>query len=151
MEVILLKKCRQGNIGDIVTVKDGFARNKLIPCGEAQRATEENKKEFERKRKEIEAANQKLLSAAEAIKTKLGSASISVVREASSDMKLYGAVSVNDIAAALHAKYGVEIDPKSIVINQRIKEVGVCNDIHVKLHHDVVVQIELNVLPQESK
>jgi large subunit ribosomal protein L9 len=151
MEVILLKKCRQGNIGDIVTVKDGFARNKLIPCGEAQRATAENKKEFERKRKELEAINLQLLSAAEAIKDKLASASISVVREASSDMKLYGAVSVNDIAAALHAKYGVEIDPKSVAISKRIKEVGVCNDIYVKLHHDVVVQVELNVLPQESK
>jgi large subunit ribosomal protein L9 len=151
MEVILLKKCRQGNIGDIVTVKDGFARNKLIPCGEAQRATEENKKEFERKRKELEAANQKILSAAESIKERLGSDSISVVREASSDMKLYGAVSPNDIAIALNEKYSVNIEPRSIVMNKRIKEVGVCNDIYVKLHHDVIVQIELNVLPQESK
>ena len=66
-------------------------------------------------------------------------------------MKLYGAVSANDIAIALNEKYSVNIDPKSVVMNQRIKEVGVCNDIYVKLHHDVIVQIELNVLPQESK
>ncbi len=151
MEIILLKKCKQGNIGDIINVKGGFARNKLIPCGEAQRATKENKKEFERIRSELEAANQELLQAAEAIKSKLIDASISLTREASRDMKLYGAISAQDIAEALNAKYGVNIDPKSVQIKSRIKEVGVYNDIHVKLHHDVIVAVELSIVAQESK
>ncbi len=150
MEIILLKKCKQGNIGDIVNVKCGFARNKLIPSGEAQRATKENKKEFERIRSELEAANQELLNAAEAIKSRLIDARISLTREASRDMKLYGAISSQDIADALNDKYGVDINPKSIIIKSRIKEVGAHNDIHVKLHHDVTVDIELNVIPQES-
>jgi large subunit ribosomal protein L9 len=150
MEIILLKKCEQGNIGDITTVKDGFARNKLIPSGEAQRATKENKKEFERIRGELEAANQALLTAAESIKARLADARISITREASRDMKLYGAISSQDIADALNDKYGVKIDHKSVIMIRRIKEIGVHNDIHIKLHHDVTVDVELNVIPKES-
>lgn len=150
MEVILLKKCKQGNIGDVVRVKNGFARNKLIPSGIAQRATEENKKAFELKRKELEALNQQLLNAAENVKGKLSDATISLTKEASRDMKLYGAISKTDITEALRAKYGVDIDPEAIVL-PRIKEVGVRNDIVINLHHDVSVLLELNILPQDHK
>lgn len=150
MEVILLKKCRYGNIGDIITVKNGFARNKLIPCGEAQRATEENKKDFEKRRAELEANNQTLLLAAEETKKQLSDATISLTREASRDMKLYGAISKRDIADALKEKYDVLIELDSIVIPNRIKEVGVHDDIIINLHHDVIVKVELNVLARED-
>ena len=151
MEVILLKTCALGNIGDVVNVKSGFGRNKLIPCGDAQRATTENKKIFESKRKELELANQELLNKAEEIRIQLGDASISLMREASGDMKLYGAISKNDIAIALKAKYGVEIDSNAIIINKKIKEVGLHTDINISLHRDISIPLELNVLPQDNK
>ena len=92
-----------------------------------------------------------LLRAAETLRDKLGRASITLVREASRDMKLYGAVSQRDIVHAIYENYGVEIDPHHIFIPYKLKEVGVINDIQIKLHHDVVVPLELNILPQESK
>lgn len=151
MKIILLKKCRQGNIGDVVTVKDGFARNYLIPRGAAQRATPANLAEFERRRHELEMVENQLLTSAELLRDKLGRASVTLVREASRDMKLYGAVSQRDIADAIKENYGVEINPHHIFIPYKLKEVGTINDIQIKLHHDVVVPLELNILPQESK
>lgn len=151
MKIILLKKCKQGNIGDVINVKNGFARNKLIPEGTAQRATPEVMKEFEQKRQELEMLEKQLLSNAEVTRNQLGVVSITLVREASRDMKLYGAISKRDIAEAINDKYGVLIDSEKVIILNRIKEVGVRNDVQIKLHHDVIVPVELNVLPQESK
>ena len=151
MKIILLKKCRQGNVGDVVTVKGGFARNYLIPRGIAQRSTPENLKEFERRRHELEMIENELLKSAETVRDKFGKVAITLTREASRDMKLYGAISQRDIANAIKDSYGVEIDYHKIVIPKKIKEVGICNDVHIKLHHDVIVGIELNILPQESK
>jgi large subunit ribosomal protein L9 len=151
MKIILLKKCKQGNVGDIVSVKDGFARNYLIPRGIAQRATPVNLAEFERRRQELEMVENQLLTTAEALRDQLGRASITLVREASRDMKLYGAISQRDIVDAIYKSYGVEINPHHIFIPYKLKEVGITNDIQIKLHHDVVVMLELNILPQESK
>lgn len=151
MKIILLKKSKQGNIGDIVTVKDGFARNYLIPRGFAQRATQINLDDFERRRHALEMIENELLTTAEAKRNQLGQASITLVREASRDMKLYGSISQRDIANAIHENYGVEIMPHNIIIPYKLKEVGVVNDIQIKLHHDVVILLELNILPQESK
>lgn len=151
MKIILLKKCKQGNIGDIVSVKDGFARNYLIPRGFAQRATQVNLDEFERRRQVLEMIENELLTTAEAKRNQLGHASITLVREASRDMKLYGAISQRDIVNAIYENYGVEINPDNIIIPYKLKEVGVINDIQIKLHHDVIVPLELNILPQESK
>jgi len=151
MKIILLKKCKQGNIGDIVSVKDGFARNYLIPRGFAQRVTEASLAEFERRRQVLEMIENELLTTAEAKRNQLGHASITLVREASRDMKLYGAISQRDIVNAIYENYGVEINPDSIIIPYKLKEVGVINDIQIKLHHDVIVPLELNILPQESK
>ncbi len=151
MKVILLKKCRQGNIGDIVTVRPGFARNYLIPRDIAQRATPSNLAEFERRKHELEMVENQLLTAAEVLRDKLSCASVTLVREASRDMKLYGAISQRDIADAIHESYGVEIDPHKVFIPYKLKDVGVVNDIQIKLHHDIVISLELNILPQESK
>ena len=151
MKVILLKKCRQGNIGDIVTVRPGFARNYLIPHAVAQRATPANLAEFERRRHELEMIENQLLATAEMLRDQLGRASITLVREASRDMKLYGAISQSDIAHAIYENYGVEISQHSIFIPYKLKEVGTVNDIQIKLHHDIVIPLELNILPQESK
>lgn len=151
MKIILLKKCKQGNIGDVVTVKDGFARNYLIPRSIAQRATSQNLQEFEKRRHELEMIENQLLKSAEAARDVIGKAVITLTREASRDMKLYGAISQRDIAVAIHEAYGVEIDYHKIVIPHKIKEVGLCNDVHIKLHHDVIVPVELHILSQESK
>ncbi len=151
MKVIFLKKCRQGNIGDIVTVRPGFARNYLIPRAIAQRATPANLAEFERSKHELEMIENQNLTAAEVLRSKLVHASITLIREASRDMKLYGAISQRDITNAIKESYGVEIDANKVFIPYKLKEVGVVNDIQIKLHHDVVVHLELNILPQESK
>lgn len=150
MEVILLKQSKLGKIGDIVSVKDGFARNYLMPTGMAQRATEANKKDFALKREELERIEQEAVKYAEDIKMRLGQVSITLVREASRDMKLYGAISASDIAGEIHAKYGIEIDPSVIIIQKRIKEVGISDAVHLKLHHNVTVPVELNVLAREG-
>jgi large subunit ribosomal protein L9 len=151
MKVILLKRCRWGRIGDLITVKPGFARNYLIPRSIAQRATPDNLCEFERRKHELEMVERQLLTSAEMIRDSLGYASITLVREASRDMKLYGAVSQRDIAQAIYENYGVEISPHNIYIPRKLKDVGLVKDIQIKLHHDVVVPLELNILPQESK
>jgi len=151
MKIILLKKCKQGGIGNIVSVKDGFARNYLIPRGFAQRATQLNLDEFERRRQVLEMVENELLISAEAKRNQLGHASITLVREASRDMKLYGAISQRDIVNAIYENYGIEIDPDNIIIPYKLKEVGVINDIQIKLHHDVIIPLQLNILPQESK
>ena len=145
MEVILLKQCKQGKVGDIVNVKSGFARNFLIPNSIAQRATEANKADVAQKLHELQLINQELLNAAEVIRAKLGDASLTIVREVSNDMKLYAAVSRKDIASAIQSKYNVIIDPEAITMAKRIKELGIFNDINLKLHHNVVVNIILTV------
>lgn len=151
MKIILLKRCKQGNIGDIVTVKDGFARNYLIPRAIAQRATPQNLKAFEDRRHEIEMIENQLLQSAETIRNQIGKVAINLIREASRDMKLYGAISQRDIAHAIKELCGIEIDYHKVIIPHKIKEVGICSDVYIKLHHDVIVPVELNILPQESK
>src|SRR5690606_29702243 len=102
MEVILLERIgRLGQMGDVVTVKDGYARNFLLPQGKALRATEANRKRFEREKAQLEARNLELRSEAEAVAAKLDGQSFVIIRQAGDSGQLYGSVSTRDIAAAL--------------------------------------------------
>jgi len=150
MEVIFLKGHNKGKVGDIVTVKNGFGRNYLIPRGIAQRATPANKEAFLARKEELEAANLALLESAEALRDQIGEASVTIQREASNDMKLYGSVSQRDIAQAILAKYSLEIDPKSILINHRIKSLG-NHEVKLQLHHNLVIKLEVLVVNQANR
>jgi large subunit ribosomal protein L9 len=150
MEVILLKTCKQGRVGTIVTVKNGFGRNYLIPQGIAQRATEANKTAFVARKEELEAANLALLESAQALREQIGEAQVSLLRGASNDMKLYGSVSQKDIAEAILAKYSIEVDPKTILINHRIKSLGT-HEVKLQLHHDLVISLQVIVENQANR
>src|SRR5690606_9706082 len=133
MEVILLERiARLGGIGDVVKVKNGFARNFLIPKKKALRANEESKKLFEERRHIIEQQNAEARTAAEAIAGKLAGSTITLVRQASQEGKLYGSVAVRDIAEALE-QAGHSIPKSQIVLSSTIKNTG-DYQVRVNLH-----------------
>ncbi len=144
MEVILLERiARLGGIGDTVKVKNGYARNFLIPMKKALRASEANKKVFEARRAEIEKLNAENKAAAEAIAAKLSGKAINLVRQASQEGKLYGSVTVRDIAEALK-DMGQDIPKSQIVMLTAIKNTGEYN-VRVNLHAEVIVTVAVNV------
>lgn len=141
MQVILMDKVvNLGGLGDIVKVKDGYARNYLIPQGKAKRATEENKKVFEARRAELEKAQAEKLVAAQAVAAKLEGLTLQLARKAGVDGRLFGSVGNVDIAEALAAQ-GVEIE-KSVVRLPLgpIKQLGE-NQVEIAVHSDVVATI----------
>ena len=146
MQVILLEKVvNLGNLGDIVRVKDGYARNFLIPQGHARRATEANKAEFEARRVELEKAAAERLAAAQAQGEKLEGKVVKITQKAGVDGRLFGSVTNADIAEELH-KMGYENLAKSQVRmpNGPIKAIG-DNTVSVALHTDVVVDVTVSV------
>jgi len=146
MQVILLEKVANlGNLGDVVKVKDGFARNFLIPQGKAKRATEANLKAFEVRRAELEKAQSDNLAKAQERGAKLDSLTLQIVQKAGVDGRLFGSVTNYDIVEALKAQ-GHEVERAMIRMPAGpIKQVG---DVHlqVQLHTDVVVSINVSVL-----
>jgi large subunit ribosomal protein L9 len=152
MEVILLQRiAKLGQMGDQVRVKDGFARNFLLPTGKALRATEANKKRFETQRKELEARNLELKSEAEAVGEKLTGKSFILIRQAGETGQLYGSVSSRDIADAITAG-GFNTNRTQIVLKTPIKTLGL-HEIPVHLHAEVEVPITINVArsPEEAE
>lgn len=145
MEVILLERiARLGGIGDKVNVKQGFARNYLLPQKKALRATEENVKVFETKRAGLEKLNAEAKATAEKHAAKLGTAlSVTVIRQAAEDGKLYGSVSVRDISEALH-EAGHDIERRLIDLNSTIKSLGVYDAV-IHLHPEVPVNLKVQV------
>jgi len=144
MEVILLERiARLGQMGDTVRVKDGFARNFLLPKGKALRANEANKKKFEGQRAQLEARNLERKSEAETIAEKLDGKSFVVVRSAGETGQLYGSVSTRDIADLLTAE-GFTIARNQVELNQPIKAIGLTN-VALSLHPEVEVTITLNI------
>ena len=114
MQVILMEKVvNLGGLGDIVKVKDGYARNFLIPQGKAKRATEQNRQVFEAKRAELERAQGEKLAAAQGLATKLEGLSLQIARKAGVDGRLFGSVGNADIADALAAQ-GIEIEKSAV-------------------------------------
>jgi large subunit ribosomal protein L9 len=144
MEIILTERIHKlGNIGDIVTVKDGFARNFLLPQKKALRATAEAKKKFEAERARIESENASKKIDAEKVAKKLDGKVVIVVRQAGDSGQLYGSVSTRDVAAALQ-KDGFNITRQQVTIPKVIKELGV-HAVDVQLHSDVIVPLHVNV------
>lgn len=144
MQVILLERiARLGGVGDQVKVRDGFARNFLLPQKKALRATKENVEYFESKRSVLEKQNNEARAAAEARAKELGNPSVTIVRQASEDGKLYGSVSVRDVSDALTAA-GIEIERRLIDLNSAIKSLGVYEAV-IHLHPEVPVTLKINV------
>ena len=144
MDVILLERvAKLGQMGDVVSVKQGFARNFLLPKGKALRANAENMKRFENQKAQLEAQNLEAKSEAEAVAKKLDRQQFIVIRSASDSGSLYGSVTVRDAADAA-TEAGFTLDKKQCVLNKPIKELGI-HSLTVVLHPEVEVTIELNV------
>ena len=150
MQVILLEKViNLGNLGEIVKVRDGYARNFLIPQGRARRATEANKAEFEAKRAELEKQAAAKLAEAQATGEKLSGQTVKLTQKAGVDGRLFGSVTNNDIAEEL-AKMGYPVAKAQVRMpNGPIKMVG-DSPVSVALHTDVVVDINVTVLDETA-
>jgi len=144
MDIILLERVTKlGQIGDVVSVKNGFARNFLLPQKKALRATKANMAVFEAQRKEIEANNLKAKTEAEAVAAKMDDVSIILIRQAGESGQLFGSVTARDIADALEAA-GYKVTKNQIILNRAIKILGL-NDIAVRLHAEVDINVVVNV------
>ena len=146
MQIILLEKVvNLGNLGDVVKVKDGYARNFLIPTGRAKRATPANLAEFETRRVELERVAGEKLVAAQAAAEKINGLTVQIVRKAGVDGRLFGSVTTADIAEALAANGHAEIEKSAVRMpNGPIKVIG-DSTVSVALHTDVVVEITVSV------
>jgi large subunit ribosomal protein L9 len=144
MEIILLERIEKlGTIGDVVTVKDGYARNYLLPNKKALRANEANRKVFEANRSKIEADNAARRSDAQGHAGNVEGKSVVLIRASSNSGQLYGSVSVRDIVDALNAD-GAGVTKAMIVLERPIKTIGVF-DVKVALHPEVTVMVKVNV------
>jgi large subunit ribosomal protein L9 len=150
MDIILLERVTKlGQIGDVVTVKNGYARNFLLPTGKALRATASNKTFFESQRKEIEALNLKAKSEAENVGAKMEGASAIIIRQAGESGQLFGSVSARDITEALGAN-DIKVDRSQVVLDRAIKVLGI-ETIAIKLHPEVFVNVEINIARSEEE
>jgi large subunit ribosomal protein L9 len=149
MQVILMEKVANlGNLGDVVKVKDGFARNFLIPQGKAKRATQENLKAFESKRAELEKAQNELLAKAKEHGAKLEGFMLQITQKAGPDGRLFGSVTNYDIVEGLK-KQGHDIERSQVRMPQGpLKQVG-DYPIQIALHTDVAVTITVSVLGEQ--
>ena len=150
MDVILLERiARLGGIGDVVKVKNGYARNFLIPKKKALRASDENKKVFEERRHIIEQQNAESKPAAEAIAKKMDGMTLTLVRQASQEGKLYGSISVRDIAEAMKDQ-GHDIPKSQIVMTGLIKTTGDYT-VRINLHAEVKATVNVSVKRIETE
>ncbi len=151
MEVILLERVEKlGAIGDVVTVKNGFARNYLLPNKKALRANESNRKLFEAQRAQIEADNETRRTEAEKAAKGVDGKTVQLIRQASNTGQLYGSVSARDIVEALEGQ-GAKVTKSQVVLDRPIKNIGV-HDVKVALHPEVAVTVKVNVArsPEEA-
>ncbi len=150
MQVILLQRIgRLGQMGDIVNVKDGYARNYLLPQKKALRATEDNKKVFEGRRAQLEADNLAHKAEAEAVSAKLDGKSFVIIRAAGDTGQLYGSVSTRDIAESI-SEGGFTVDRNQIVLEKPIKALGL-TPAKVQLHPEVVSTVTLNIARSQDE
>jgi large subunit ribosomal protein L9 len=144
MDVILLERVDNlGQIGDVVKVKPGYARNFLLPTRKALRATEANKAKFESQRAQIEAMNLEKRSEAEAVKHKIDGLKVVLIRQAGETGQLFGSVNGRDIADAITAS-GFTVERRQIILDRPIKSLGL-HPIRVALHPEVIVGVTANV------
>ena len=152
MQVILLERvAKLGQMGEVVKVKDGYARNYLLPQGKALRANESNIKSFEAKKAQLEAQNLETRKEAEAVGVKLDGQTYIIIRSASDSGALYGSVTTRDAAEAATAG-GFTVNRGQVVLDKPIKDLGI-HSVSVVLHPEVVVRINLNVArsPEEAE
>ncbi|MFC3214840.1 MULTISPECIES: 50S ribosomal protein L9 [Novosphingobium] len=152
MQIILLERIEKlGAIGDVVSVKDGYARNYLLPNKKALRANDANKKVFEANRAKIEADNAERRTAAEAQSGDVEGKQIVLIRASSNSGQLYGSVSVRDIVDGLNEQ-GANVSKQMIVLERPIKTLGIF-DVKVNLHPEVSVNVKVNVArsPDEAE
>ncbi len=152
MDIILLERVEKlGAIGDVVSVKDGYARNYLLPNKKALRANERNKKVFEANRAKIEAENAERRSDAQRHSSNVEGKQVVLIRASSNSGQLYGSVSVRDIVDALNAD-GAKVTKQMIVLERPIKTLGIF-DVRVSLHPEVSVGVKVNVArsPDEAE
>ena len=152
MDVILLERIEKlGAIGDVVKVKNGYARNFLLPNGKALRANDANRKVFEANRARIESTNAERRSVAETEAKGIDGVTVQLIRQASNTGQLYGSVSARDLADLLEAE-GHKIARNQIVLDRPIKAIGM-QDVKVALHPEVSVTIHVNVArsPEEAE
>ena len=150
MEVILLERIEKlGQMGDVVTVKPGYARNCLLPQKKAMRATKSNMAVFEAQRAQLEADNLKRRDEAESVAEKLDGMSVTLIRQAGDSGQLYGSVTARDLAEAV-TEAGVTINRNQIAMDKVIKTLGL-HAIKVKLHPEVSVEITSNVARSEEE
>ncbi len=150
MQVVLLERvAKLGQMGDVVNVKDGYARNFLLPRKKALRATEENLKHFESQKAQLEARNLELKKEAEQVAGKLDGESFVIIRQAGESGQLYGSVSARDIATAI-SEGGVSVERSQISMQRPIKTLGL-HDETVVLHPEVSVGVVINVARSEEE
>ncbi|PZT90052.1 MAG: 50S ribosomal protein L9 [Citromicrobium sp.] len=150
MDIILLQRIEKlGTIGDVVSVKDGYARNFLLPQKKALRANDANKKVFEANRDRLEKENAERRSEAEKAGTKVDGVEIVLIRAASNTGQLYGSVNVRDVVNGLSDK-GHEIDKKQVIMGNPIKTIGM-HDVRIDLHPEVSVTVKANVARSDDE
>lgn len=150
MDIILLERIEKlGSIGDVVSVKDGYARNFLLPQKKALRANEANKKVFEANRERLEKENAERRTDAEKQGEKVAGAEVVLIRAASNAGQLYGSVSVRDIVAGL-ADQGHSVDKRMVILGAPIKTIGM-HDVTIALHPEVRVTVKANVARSDDE
>ena len=150
MKVVLLERVEgKGAIGDVVTVKDGFARNYLLPMNKALRATAANMKVFEAQRSEIEARNQRNRAAASKAGENLDGHTYVMIRQAGESGQLYGSVTGRDVADAINAEGG-RVDRSMVVLDRPIKAIGI-HELKVKLHAEVTITVNINIARSQDE
>jgi large subunit ribosomal protein L9 len=150
MEIVLLERvAKLGQMGEVVRVRDGYARNFLLRQGKALRATAANLKRFETERTQLETRNLEARKEAEGVAKKLEGESFMVIRSASDGGALYGSVTTRDIAEAA-TEGGFSVDRRQVVLNQPIKELGI-HDVGIQLHPEVEATIRINVARSQEE
>jgi large subunit ribosomal protein L9 len=150
MDIILLERIEKlGTIGDVVSVKDGYARNFLLPQKKALRANDANRKVFEANRERLEKDNAARRADAETAGRKVDGAEVVLIRSSSNAGQLYGSVSVRDIAAGLKEQ-GFDVDKKQIILGHPIKSIGL-HEVTVALHPEVHVKVKANVARSDDE
>lgn len=150
MDIILLERIEKlGTIGDVVSVKDGYARNFLLPQKKALRANDANRKVFEANRERLEKDNAARRSDAETAGQKVDGAEVVLIRSSSNAGQLYGSVSVRDIAGGLKEQ-GFDVDKKQIILTHPIKTIGL-HEVTVALHPEVHVKVKANVARSDDE
>ncbi len=149
-QIILLERVENlGQMGDVVKVRPGYARNFLLPHGKALRATKDNIAQFEAQKKVLEANNAKRKAEAEAVAKKMDSLHVVIVRQASEGGHLYGSVTSRDIADAVAAT-GMKVERSQVIVNQAFKTIGLFQ-VPVALHPEVKVDVTVNIARSEEE